>query len=105
MREAAFLIYSPGRAASDRSAQSRRSFALFIDSDRMAIRTIHENLDHTGLAERATVLRASAFDYLAARSRVRSTMFTSRHHSIKCCGKKPCCCSTASRTTSTRMGL
>jgi 16S rRNA (guanine966-N2)-methyltransferase len=37
---------------------------LFIDNDRMAIRTIQENLAVTRLAERAEVLRTDAFDYL-----------------------------------------
>ena len=37
---------------------------LMIDLDRFAIRTINENLDHTGLAERAEVLRTDAFAYL-----------------------------------------
>ncbi|NDJ76150.1 MAG: 16S rRNA (guanine(966)-N(2))-methyltransferase RsmD [Chloroflexi bacterium] len=37
---------------------------LFIDNNRMAIRTIQENLDHTRLAERAEVQRADAFVYL-----------------------------------------
>jgi len=65
MREAAFLDLFAGTGSVGIEALSRgAASALFIDSDRMAIRTIHENLDHTGLAERATVLRASAFDYL-----------------------------------------
>ncbi|HVO71318.1 MAG TPA: 16S rRNA (guanine(966)-N(2))-methyltransferase RsmD [Aggregatilineaceae bacterium] len=38
--------------------------ALFIDNDRLAVRTIRENLEHTRLAERAAVLRADAFAYL-----------------------------------------
>jgi len=37
---------------------------LFIDSDRLAIRTIQENLKHTGLMERAEVLRTDALGYL-----------------------------------------
>lgn len=37
---------------------------LFIDNDRLAIRTIHENLAVTRLAERAEVLRTDAFVYL-----------------------------------------
>jgi 16S rRNA (guanine966-N2)-methyltransferase len=37
---------------------------LFIDNDRLAVRTIRENLDRTRLAERAEVLRADAFVYL-----------------------------------------
>lgn len=65
IRESAFLDLFAGTGSVGIEALSRgAASALFIDSDRMAIRTIHENLDHTGLAERATVLRASAFDYL-----------------------------------------
>lgn len=38
--------------------------AVFIDNDRLAIRTIHENLALTRLAENAEVLRADALTYL-----------------------------------------
>lgn len=37
---------------------------LFVDNNRQAIRTIHENLAHTRLEARAEVLRADAFVYL-----------------------------------------
>jgi 16S rRNA (guanine966-N2)-methyltransferase len=37
---------------------------LFIDNDRLAVRTIRENLEHTRLVARAEVLRADAFVYL-----------------------------------------
>ena len=37
---------------------------LFIDKDRLAVRTVHENLERTRLADRAEVLRADAFVYL-----------------------------------------
>lgn len=37
---------------------------LFVDNDRLAIRTIHENLALTRLADHAEVLRADAFVYL-----------------------------------------
>jgi 16S rRNA (guanine966-N2)-methyltransferase len=37
----------------------------FIDNSRVAIRTIHENLAITELADRAVVLRRDALDYLA----------------------------------------
>lgn len=40
---------------------------VFIDSDRLAIRTIHENLTITGLADGAEVLRTNAFEYLERR--------------------------------------
>jgi 16S rRNA (guanine(966)-N(2))-methyltransferase RsmD len=38
--------------------------ATFIDSDGVAIRTIHENLASTRLSERADVIRGDAFAYL-----------------------------------------
>jgi len=37
---------------------------VFFDTDRLAIRTIHENLAHTRLAGRAEVLRTDALSYL-----------------------------------------
>jgi 16S rRNA (guanine966-N2)-methyltransferase len=37
---------------------------LFIDNDRLAIRTVRENLEHTRLADRAEVLRTDAFAYV-----------------------------------------
>jgi 16S rRNA (guanine966-N2)-methyltransferase len=37
---------------------------LFVDKAREAIRTIYENLRHTGLTEGSTVLRQDAFAYL-----------------------------------------
>lgn len=39
---------------------------LFIDIERLAIRTIEENLRHTGLSDRARVLRADAFEFIRA---------------------------------------
>ena len=39
--------------------------AVFVDNARLAVRTIHENLAITGLAENARVVRANVFDYLA----------------------------------------
>lgn len=41
---------------------------LFVDNDRMAIRTIRENLESTGLSAGAEVLRANAFEYLGRRA-------------------------------------
>jgi 16S rRNA (guanine966-N2)-methyltransferase len=38
---------------------------LFVDSSPRAVRTIRENLDRTGLADRATVIRADAVQGLA----------------------------------------
>jgi len=37
---------------------------VFVDNSRLAIKTIHENLAHTGLADGARVVRADAFEYL-----------------------------------------
>lgn len=68
LRDASFLDLFAGTGSVGIEALSRgAASALFIDSDRMAIRTIHENLALTGLADRATVLRVSAFDYLRRR--------------------------------------
>ena len=39
--------------------------AVFIDKSPAALRTVHANLEHTRLADRAKVLRADAFKYLA----------------------------------------
>jgi len=39
---------------------------VFIDKSLAALRTVRANLQHTRLAERATVLRADAFKYLAS---------------------------------------
>ncbi len=40
------------------------SFCAFVERDDRAVRTIHENLEHTGLADRAQVLRRDVFAYL-----------------------------------------
>ncbi len=65
--------------------------ALFIDNNRLAIRTIHENLEHTRLTDRAEVLRTDAFAYLQ-RPKPQKRLSTSmlRHRSIKACGKGFC---------------
>jgi len=39
-------------------------FVCFVDIDRLAISTIHANLEHTGLSERADVVKSDAFSYL-----------------------------------------
>lgn len=52
---------SVGIEALSRGAAS----CLFLDTNRLAIRTIHENLEHTQLTERAEVRRADAFATLA----------------------------------------
>lgn len=43
------------------------AFVRFIDSNRGAIRTIHTNLEITGLADNAEVLQMDAFTHLARR--------------------------------------
>ena len=52
---------SVGIEALSRGAES----ALFVDSDRRAVKIIHENLAHTRLAGKARVLRRDAFQVLA----------------------------------------
>jgi 16S rRNA (guanine(966)-N(2))-methyltransferase RsmD len=42
--------------------------AVFVDKSSAALRTVRANLEHTGLADRASVLRADAFKYLASPS-------------------------------------
>lgn len=37
---------------------------VFVDNSRMAVKTVHENLDHTGLSDSARVVRVDAFDFL-----------------------------------------
>jgi 16S rRNA (guanine(966)-N(2))-methyltransferase RsmD len=44
------------------------NFARFLDLDRMAMQTARSNLEHTGFADRAEVLRADAFQYLSQAS-------------------------------------
>ena len=39
-------------------------FVRFIDNDRLAVSTVSTNLKHTGLGERAEILRSDAFAYL-----------------------------------------
>ncbi len=68
IRDASLLDLFAGTGSVGIEALSRgAAHVTFIDSDRLAVRTIHENLSHTGLAERALVLRANAFDYLRRR--------------------------------------
>jgi 16S rRNA (guanine(966)-N(2))-methyltransferase RsmD len=62
---ASFLDLFAGTGSIGIEALSRGAErVLFIDRDRLAVRTIHENLTITQLAERAEVLRADAFVYL-----------------------------------------
>ena len=65
IRGCSFLDLFAGTGSVGIEALSRGADrVVFIDNDRLAIRTIHENLEHTRLAERAEVLRADAFAYL-----------------------------------------
>jgi 16S rRNA (guanine966-N2)-methyltransferase len=65
VRESSWLDLFAGTGSVGIEALSRGAArALFIDNDRLAVRTIRENLEHTRLAERAEVLRADAFAYL-----------------------------------------
>ncbi|NLX11467.1 MAG: 16S rRNA (guanine(966)-N(2))-methyltransferase RsmD [Chloroflexi bacterium] len=66
---ASFLDLFAGTGSVGIEALSRGAArAVFIDMDRMAIRTIHENLETTRLADRAEVLRTDALVYLRRRS-------------------------------------
>lgn len=65
IQESTFLDLFAGTGSVGIEALSRGAArALFIDNDRMAIRTINENLALTRLAHRAEVLRTNAFAYL-----------------------------------------
>ena len=60
-----FLDLFAGTGAVGIEAISRGAqFVRFIDNDKAAIRTIHENLTQTQLAENAEVLHTNAFGYL-----------------------------------------
>ncbi len=65
IRGCSFLDLFAGTGSVGIEALSRGAErALFIDNNRLAIRTVHENLEHTRLADRAEVLRTDAFAYL-----------------------------------------
>lgn len=65
---AAFLDLFGGTGSVGIEALSRgAACAVFIDSDRLAVKTIHANLEMTGLADRAHVVRGDALAYLKAR--------------------------------------
>lgn len=65
IRGSSFLDLFAGTGSVGIEALSRGAGrVVFIDNDRLAIRTIHENLAITRLAERAEVLRTDAFSYL-----------------------------------------
>ncbi len=66
IRSASFLDLFAGTGGVGIEALSRDAdFALFVELDRRALRVIHENLAHTGLADRAAVYRRDAFRLLS----------------------------------------
>jgi len=67
IRGSQFLDLFGGTGGVGIEALSRgAAFAQFLDLADPAIRTIHENLKTAGFTERAKVLRADAFQYLAS---------------------------------------
>ena len=65
VRGCSFLDLFAGTGSVGIEALSRGAGrVVFIDNDRMAIQTIHENLALTRLGERAEVLRTNVFNYL-----------------------------------------
>ncbi|MCY3574883.1 MAG: 16S rRNA (guanine(966)-N(2))-methyltransferase RsmD [Chloroflexi bacterium] len=65
IRNAAFLDLFAGTGSVGIEALSRgASHALFVETDRAATHTIRENLRHTKLADKALVIRRSAFSIL-----------------------------------------
>lgn len=66
IQSASFLDLFAGTGSVGIEALSRGAeFALFIDLDRRALKVIHANLGHTGLAEQAAVYRRDAFKLLS----------------------------------------
>lgn len=62
---ARFLDLFAGTGSVGIEALSRgASFAVFVDQRRQAVGTIRDNLTHTGLKDRARVVRADVFAYL-----------------------------------------
>jgi 16S rRNA (guanine966-N2)-methyltransferase len=65
IRGCSFLDLFAGTGSVGIEALSRGAErVLFVDNDRLAVRTVRENLEHTRLADRAEVLRTDAFVYL-----------------------------------------
>lgn len=65
VEEARFLDLFAGTGSVGIEALSRgASYAVFVDQRRQAIATIRDNLTHTGLKDRARVVRADVFAYL-----------------------------------------
>jgi len=66
VEEAIVLDLFAGSGALGIEALSRGAAqATFVDADRAAVASIGENLAHTGMAERARVVRGDALDFLA----------------------------------------
>ena len=66
IRDANFLDLFAGTGSVGIEALSRgAAFARFNERDRAAIKTIHQNLAHTGLSAKARVTRRDAFDLIA----------------------------------------
>ena len=75
IRDANFLDLFAGTGSVGIEALSRgAAYAHFNELDRVAIRTIHDNLAHTGLKSKARVTRRDAFD-LISRSPERNYRF------------------------------
>lgn len=65
IRGCSFLDLFAGTGSVGIEALSRGAErVLFIDNNRLAVRTVRENLEHTRLVDRAEVLRIDAFVYL-----------------------------------------
>ena len=67
VEDAVVLDLFAGSGALGIEALSRgATTATFVDADRSAVRSIEDNLAHTGMADRARVVRGDALDFLAA---------------------------------------
>lgn len=65
VRDSHFLDLFAGTGAVGIEALSRgAAYARFLDNNKLSIQTIHDNLNHTRLAERAEVLFADSLAYL-----------------------------------------
>lgn len=65
VRDSHFLDLFAGTGAVGIEALSRgAAYARFLDNNKLSIQTIHNNLNHTRLAERAEVLFADSLAYL-----------------------------------------
>lgn len=69
VREAHFLDLFAGTGAVGIEALSRgAAYVRFLDNSKLSIQTIHDNLNHTRLAERGEVLFADSLAYLKRKS-------------------------------------